>query len=121
MEYKNPTYTSDGRIDCEINHPKFGWIPFTADSNDSEEFGKQLFALISSKGGIASYSEPAISDETKAALIRAKRDVLLKECDWTQLTDVSVEIKTKWAPYRQALRDVPQQSGFPHNVVWPTV
>jgi hypothetical protein len=50
---------------------------------------------------------------------RRQRDILLAATDWTQAADVPQAIKDKWAPYRQALRDVPQQAGFPENVVWP--
>lgn len=56
----------------------------------------------------------------KKFLARQERDQKLVETDWTQAADVSQVIKDKWAPYRQALRDVPQQAGFPDNVTWPT-
>lgn len=49
---------------------------------------------------------------------RLERDELLAKCDWTQVADAPVDA-SKWATYRQALRDVPQQSGFPENIVWP--
>jgi hypothetical protein len=51
--------------------------------------------------------------------VRYKRDKLLYECDWTQLPDAPVD-KAVWAVYRQELRNVPQQEGFPYSVVWPT-
>ena len=35
MEYRNPKYNSNGTIDCEINHPEYGWIPFTAHLEDT--------------------------------------------------------------------------------------
>lgn len=50
--------------------------------------------------------------------IRAERNALLSACDWTQLADAPVD-DLAWAVYRQALRDIPDQSGFPANVVWP--
>ena len=50
---------------------------------------------------------------------RAKRESLLIESDWTQMPDAPVD-KASWATYRQALRDITKQSGFPHDVVWPT-
>jgi hypothetical protein len=50
--------------------------------------------------------------------VRTRRDELLTRCDWTQLPDSPVD-KQAWADYRQALRDVPSQSGFPYSVVWP--
>jgi hypothetical protein len=48
------------------------------------------------------------------------RNALLSETDWTQMPDTPQATKDKWAPYRQALRDVPQQPGFPENIQWPT-
>lgn len=53
--------------------------------------------------------------------IRAQRNNLLAETDWTQLKDIDSSISTPYAVYRQALRDLPQQEGFPSNVIWPTV
>jgi hypothetical protein len=52
--------------------------------------------------------------------IKFIRDLRLKECDWTQLPDVNLANLTEWITYRQALRDIPAQEGFPQNVVWPT-
>jgi len=49
---------------------------------------------------------------------RAERDRLLRESDWAALPDVPAS--EAWLTYRQALRDVPQQSGFPDSVEWPT-
>jgi hypothetical protein len=54
----------------------------------------------------------------ESAKIRAIRNDKLKESDWTQIADSTVD-KTAWATYRQSLRDVPTQSGFPNEVVWP--
>jgi Phage tail assembly chaperone protein len=51
--------------------------------------------------------------------VRAKRGYLLVASDWTQVADAPVD-QAAWAEYRQALRDVPEQEGFPENVVWPT-
>jgi len=58
--------------------------------------------------------------EGVADSVRAERDQKLAASDWTQLPDVNVD-KQKWADYRQKLRDVTDQPGFPLNVIWPTV
>jgi hypothetical protein len=50
--------------------------------------------------------------------VRAKRDTLLKECDWVSGEDVPQSIKDTWFPYRQALRDITNQED-PDNIVWP--
>ncbi|MGE4191776.1 MAG: tail fiber assembly protein [Pseudodesulfovibrio sp.] len=60
--------------------------------------------------------------EADAAMtVRAERDALLTACDWTLLRDapLSTEQVAEWAAYRQELRDVPQQAGFPQAVTWP--
>ena len=51
---------------------------------------------------------------------RARRAALLAASDWTQLPDVPLTTKTAWAEYRQALREVPEQPGFPTEITWPT-
>jgi hypothetical protein len=54
-----------------------------------------------------------------ASEIRGQRDALLMSSDWTQINDAPVN-KVVWAVYRQALRDITSQPGFPLNIVWPT-
>ena len=61
----------------------------------------------------------AIKDAERAVIIRQERSTKLKECDWTQLADSPVNKET-WATYRQSLRDVPSQEGFPWTITWPT-
>ena len=51
--------------------------------------------------------------------VRAKRNRLLIESDWTQVADAPVDT-TAWAEYRQALRDLPANTTDPENPVWPT-
>jgi len=51
--------------------------------------------------------------------VRAERNALLVETDWTQVLDAPID-QAAWATYRQALRDITAQEGFPHNVTWPT-
>ena len=59
-------------------------------------------------------------DADKATAVRTERNKKLAESDWTQVADSSAN-KAVWATYRQALRDVPDQSGFPWNITWPVV
>jgi hypothetical protein len=60
----------------------------------------------------------AQKDAEQAKSVRATRDAKLAECDWTQVADAPVD-KTVWATYRQALRDVTAQEGFPWTVTYP--
>lgn len=55
----------------------------------------------------------------KAIKVRADRNALLAESDYTQLADYPSQDKAAWAVYRQALRDLPAQAGFPHSLEWP--
>lgn len=50
--------------------------------------------------------------------IRNNRDRLLEETDWMALSDIT--LSTEMSAYRQALRDVTGQSGFPYTITWPT-
>jgi len=56
--------------------------------------------------------------ETASQNVRERRDDKFRATDWSQIPDATVN-QTSWASYRQALRDVPQQAGFPFSVVWP--
>jgi hypothetical protein len=60
----------------------------------------------------------AAKDEEQAKSIRTSRNEKLKECDWTQVADAPVD-QAAWATYRQALRDVTSQVGFPWDIIWP--
>jgi hypothetical protein len=51
---------------------------------------------------------------------KTKRNRLLYETDWTQMPDVPLTNKVLWATYRQALRDITAQSGYPAEIIWPT-
>lgn len=60
----------------------------------------------------------AALDAQQAVSQRAERTRLIAESDWTQLPDSPVD-KQAWSVYRQALRDLPSQAGFPWDINWP--
>ena len=66
----------------------------------------------------ASAEEIAERLAEKFGEVRADRNQRLAECDWTQLSDAPVDAAA-WAAYRQELRDITSQAGFPWNVTWP--
>ena len=75
MNYRNATFREDGRIDCEIDHPKYGWIPFTADPADPAA-GIDVAALverITQAGDAAPYIPPPPA-EVAALALRAALD-----------------------------------------------
>lgn len=63
------------------------------------------------------WEQDAALAETQA---KATRNDLLAGSDWTQLPDVPLDTKAAWAEYRQALRDITEQPGYPFDIVWPT-
>jgi hypothetical protein len=60
----------------------------------------------------------ATKDAEQAKSVRNQRTEKLKDSDWTQIADSTAD-KEAWATYRQALRDITAQSGFPWTVTWP--
>lgn len=68
-------------------------------------------------------AEPVVKESTTDELAveaRRQRTMLLEISDWRMLADVPKKHSAGWADYRKALRDVPQQEGFPKNINWPT-
>ena len=74
-------------------------------------------------GQSGTISPSTVDPRTAAANAVHSRNVLLANSDWTQLPDVTLtaEQKAEWAAYRQALRDVPAQAGFPVTINWPVI
>jgi len=78
---------------------------------DGQWFTKYSVADMDDEAKIAKDAEQAKS-------VRTQRDEKLKATDWTQVSDAPVD-KTVWATYRQALRDLTKESGFPWDMTWP--
>lgn len=98
-------------------HKTTGEVYAYENEQDREEYGPAELALMT-QTEVDKHLNPVPSIEQLAANARAKRDSLLSECDWTQMPDAPVD-KEAWATYRQALRDVPEQAGFPQVIDWP--
>ena len=81
-----------------------GNIPFTAEEEAARDAAEAEWA--------------AGADTRKAEEVRQERNQLLSETDWMAGSDVTMS--TAWRTYRQALRDVPSQEGFPNDITWPT-
>ena len=58
-------------------------------------------------------------DSEEASEVRTARNKKLADSDWTQIADSPAD-KAAWATYRQSLRNVPSQAGFPWTIEWPT-
>lgn len=126
-KWANPEQTL---IYCEVDfdHLDDVYVPFTADPNDKYSHGKEIYAraVAGDFGAVAPYAPPPLpSLEFRQANIRSYRDQYLRAMDeivsnplrWATF---SPETQHAYVVYRQALLDVPQQSGFPDDVIWPT-
>lgn len=108
---------------------ELGWLPVRLEEGDvQDKFVGSVFAILPSEVVETkiwtSYTESELAEiaAQKAQAVRSERNTKLTECDWTQLNDTPLDnaAKIQWTTYRQALRDIPTQSGFPHSVIWPT-
>lgn len=115
------------RMDVEINHPDYGWIPYTLDPSDTDTTidNAEVMALIGTD--FITYVAPTQEelDADMAERVRAERDsILVMSVDplvtnplrWNDLTS---EERDRWAAFRRDLLNVPDQEGFPQNVIWP--
>ena len=115
-------------MDVEINHPDYGWIPYTLDPADTNTTidNDAVMALIGDNVEADAEPTQAELDTAAASQVRAERDYkLATEVDplvtnplrWADLGEAK---QAEWTAYRTALLDITDQSGFPHNVTWPT-
>ena len=115
-------------FNVDINHPEFGWIPYGLhpDDTDNTVDNDVLLTLIGSD--YAAYIAPtqAELDAELATSLREERNgKLVGEVDpivtnplrWAELTEAK---QTEWTQYRTDLLNLPDQSGFPNTVTWPS-
>lgn len=130
MEYRNAAFTDVAEITCEINHEEYGWIPFGCHRDDtSPAFDvAALYDTMAADSNTAAYVAPTAEEisEDLAKSVRWERNELLEDdvdplvsnpLRWASL---SSEQQNELTVYRQALLDLPAQSGFPETISWPT-
>jgi len=115
----------DTEFDLEINHPEYGWIPYTLKSHDTDSNidNNDLLTLIGTNFTRMTQQE---KDAELAILKRTERDrkledevdpIITNALRWAELT---TEQQNAWTQYRTDLLNVPQQAGFPNTITWPT-
>ena len=115
----------DTEFDLEIEHPVYGWIPYSLRSNDADttKNNDELLALALLQFTRITQEE---KDARQSALVRGQRDILLEtQVDpivtnplrWAELT---TEQQNAWTQYRTNLLNIPEQEGFPNTVTFPT-
>jgi len=68
MNFRNQQHNNSGGIDCEVDHPVYGWTPFSAQPDDPEQLGQDLYAEILAAGGIAAAPSPPAPTERELKL-----------------------------------------------------
>lgn len=102
---KNGEQLSDnGFMEGDVSYPP-GWISLASDTE------REAIGITIGPDPIVDISEA----------IRRDRNIKLAATDWTQCKDIPDTIATLWQPYRQALRDITKQKGFPKSVKWPVI
>lgn len=110
----NLQYNAAGTIDCEYEHPVYGWIQFTADPDDTEEFGRSLYAKAVSGelGGVAAYVSPVLSLDEQTSKVHAQRlaayrlesDPLKIEADYDAQISGTVPDYSSWIAKVQEIK-----------------
>lgn len=92
-------------VDLRQSPPRVVSLPDRPSPDHEFDYGRRVWVLDRARA---------------AARVRAERNTRLLTSDWTQLPDVPEATRHAWSLYRQALRDITTQSGFPERVEWPT-
>lgn len=115
-----PRHIGDIEIDPAgmVDYALVEWVDMPSFDREKEHCNQGLPIQIDGKW-FTNWVITQIPDSEEATKVREQRNIKLTQSDWTQILDAPVD-KTTWATYRQALRDVPLQSGFPWSINWPT-
>ena len=128
-EVRNARYiTPDGHIDMEINHPEFGWIEYTLSPDDPDTTidNAVLMSLAENLPNGITPLDQAAWDERVGLYAKMNREAALRELVDPLVTNplrwegLAAEKQQEWRDFRQALLDITDQEGYPHNIVWPT-
>lgn len=122
MKVRNPIFNANGGINCEIEHPVYGWIPFTASPDDPEAHGREIFAAL--QDSAAPYVPPS-PDEIKAqwrAAARMYRREFVQACldaDILTPADAVEAAKGNWpASFDPALEGLSKKEAAKAQVDW---
>ncbi|MFA6213535.1 MAG: hypothetical protein WC714_29125 [Candidatus Obscuribacterales bacterium] len=105
MLTRNLKYNSSGTVDMEIEHPTYGWIPFTASPDDTEPLGRELHsaAIAGTLGAIAAADPlPALTAQDFTAAVQAHLDAtartrnydgILSACSYATSTNLPFSVE----------------------------
>ena len=122
MELSNAIYQDKEKTVVSVDVESIGNYVCSLVNEDDNDITLTIRKAI--KNGdldVADYVEPTVDVEVLATKIRMQRNDLLKRTDYLMMSDYPIESDrlAKVKTYRQALRDIPEQSGFPRTIAWP--
>ena len=103
---------ANGAVQDSLGNWMEAWVVVDAFSDTTDEDG----VTTTKADNEAAYT--ASLDANAAASVREQRDSLIAATDYYALTDVTMNSEV--TAYRQALRDISAQAGFPNTITWPT-
>ena len=118
----------DTMFDLEIEHPDYGWIPYTLHPDDTDDTIDNDALLLLIGTDFTAYVPPTRAELDAAAAVqvrhargmRLSNDVDPIVSNPLRWADMTIAEQNAWAQYRTDLLNIPQQSGFPHDITWPT-
>jgi hypothetical protein len=127
IRFPNTSFPSDPRdADLPAGYVRVYAGPIPQASNNEKVVTSM--PVFSNNRWVQGYEvQPLTSEEVverlniKTTEVRSQRNQLLAESDWTQGKDIPNAVSEPWAVYRQLLRDVTNQQGFPYQVTWPVL
>jgi len=121
-----PTKNLDSTIHAVQWYGDHGEVEYVDHNEEITDFSEFDIILTDRQNEIDRRDEEAIAEAlanepSESEKDRSNRDILLMETDWIVIKyiDLGQSVPQEWADYRQALRDITEQDGFPGNVVWP--
>lgn len=110
MQYRNARFLPDGRINCEIEHPRHGWIPFTASPDDDRDSGRAVHAEIVAAGTAVPYVHDPVAElaefRAMAACTPLQFMLALGETRWNRVEAMMNRPQTGWA-MKQRMKAAP--------------
>lgn len=121
-------FVGEGVLETPALWEEYGLVQLPEPINEQANESDTLFADKDINGNwfcewrATEYYQQLTDDRILDRDARIQRNQLLKASDWTQLADApfTSEQRQLWTTYRQALRDLPSQTGYPRSIVWPT-
>lgn len=121
IDKKLPGETNEQMVQRYIDEglvPNLPWQDWFEITGNNANFGAD-FLIPDWQLKTCIINEPAYYKQVEDNVL-LQRSIMLQQSDWSQMADTPEATKLAWQPYRQALRDIPSQPGYPMDVIFPT-